>query len=237
MLNIAYAPGDAKLAEEMKKDLVSSGLTLVHDYLLVLVSGSTFEDAGVLQTVKEAERRSQRVVPVLVERVALPPEMTAGDSLDFSRGYRKDRLVSFLKWADIGKAKIIVNRRIMAFLLVVITLMFLAAITGILGGLVAFPQDEYETQSAIEYATIDAMIMPTLEGYMPRTTEDARYFPQTLEAAPTRLRTFMALTGTAIPLEAQASLSALETSAAQTMTALAVGTSNPSLTVTTTPNG
>jgi hypothetical protein len=236
MLNIAFASRDAQLAEEIKKDLMSSGLKLVHDYLLVLVSGATAGDAGVMQSVQDATQKNQRVIPVLVERVPLPPELGNREPIDFSHGYRKDRLVYHLRWVEIGKQTIAVNRRLLAFWVVIAVVMFFIAWIGIAGGLVAFPQGEYETESAIENATIDAMLFPTLEGYMPRTTEDARYFPQTLEAAPNRMQIFMGQTATALPRDVQATLSANETAAAQTITAQAAGTTNPSLTVTATPD-
>lgn len=234
MLKITYAPRDEKLAGEMKSDLMQSALALDRDYLLVLVSQETFKDSGVVQTVKEALQQKQQVIPVLLERVTLPPELSGLPPLDFSRGYRKDRLLYYLRWADVGRARIAANRRIMAFMLLIVGIMFASALIGIAGGLVAFPQNEYATDDALENATINALVIPTLEAFMPRTTDDALHFPETAVAAPTRLRGFLIQTATAIPADIHSTLAAQATSADMTMTALSIRSMTP---VATTPEG
>ncbi|MCU0512056.1 MAG: toll/interleukin-1 receptor domain-containing protein [Anaerolineae bacterium] len=235
MLNIACASRDLPIAEEMKSDLVASSLTLDHDYLLVLVTAAALQDASVTTAVQEAAP-PRRVLPVLLEKVPLPPALAGRPLLDFSRsGYRKERLVYFLRREDIGKERLAGNRRILGFMLVIVVIMFIAAWLGIAGGLVAFPVDEYATENAMQNAMIDAFVLPTLDAFMPRTTQDATDFPQTLAAASTRIQVFLAQTATAIPANARATLEGIATAADLTMTAAALPTAAP--VATGTPGG
>jgi hypothetical protein len=206
---------------------VAAELSLEKSYLLVLVSAETGKDETVLQAVQGASQNKHIILTVLLDDVALPPHLAGLPLVDMRGGYKPRRLIGNIKRAELGEARIRTNQFILAFLMGVILLMFIAAVLSIAGGLIAFPQAEYETQAALSDKMVNDLIDPTLEWLMPRTTQDATYFPATVSAVSTRIRPFLAQTATAQPLNVQATLDAIATSADQTMTASAVESTTP----------
>jgi hypothetical protein len=221
MLNISYTPKDAKTAEAMQKDLAAAPLRLEHSILIVLLNSEAIADEELMRAVKTAERDNQVIAPVLLQKVALPENMKGLESLDLSKGYDKNKLLSFIKSTDLGKEVKSRNRRLLFYVGGAALLVFVISIASLVSGLVVPPNDEFATENALQDAQIETVIAPELEAAQPRTTEDALAFPATVEAARRQLQPFLIATATALPLNHQASQEAIQTQAVQTYTQIA----------------
>jgi hypothetical protein len=227
MLNITYAARDQQLAQQLQTDLQQARLTLDHSYLLVLLSPAALQDDTIQQNITAALRDNVRVIPILLENVAIPSALREVPPVNFSGGYRAKTLIAYLKRAEVGAARLASNQRILGFIAIMVAIMFGVSIWGITSGQVAFPDEEYATENARNNATmnaqIDGLVQATLEEFMPRTTADALNFDSTVQAAPTRIQEFLGGTATALPQNRQATLAvqatiAVGTIAAQTLT-------------------
>ncbi len=218
MLNITCASQDLKLAEQMQQDLTRITFKMDFDYLLVLVSAASQSDETVQQAIETAHKKQQRLVPILLDNTPLPESLNKNQPLDFRAGYKRGSLIRHLRRLELGEDRLRGNRRIFGAMGLIVGLMFVASVYLIGNGLVAFPQDEYATEQAIEDAMIATLVYPTLEGLLPRSTNDAVNFPATVEAASTRDRAFLRGTATALPMNVNATLNAIATSAALTIT-------------------
>jgi hypothetical protein len=218
MLNITCASADLKLAEQMQQDLTRITFKMDFDYLLVLISAASQADETVQQAIETAQKKNQRLVPILLDNTPVPDTMLKNALLDFRAGYKRGALIQHLRRLELGEDRLRGNRRIFAAMALIVGLMFAVAIYMVGGGLVAFPQDEYATEQAIEDAMIATLVYPTLEGLIPRSTNDAVNFPATVEAVSTRDRAFLRGTATALPMNVAATLNAIGTSAALTVT-------------------
>ena len=90
------------------------------------------------------------------------------------------------------------NRRALAGIALLAALVFGLAIATMSSGLIAFPVAEYNEEATFQAEWIDGLIRATLEAAQPRTTEDARNFAATHDAAPTRLFYYIRETATAL---------------------------------------
>ncbi len=199
MIHITYSPENAQLAEEIRADLGKSGASVPGPLLIVLVSRAANADPAVQAEIKNAQRAGRPILPLLTERVALPPALEKALPLDFSAGYQRSKLLRHLTPAamtpgDLRRA----NRRALVFIALVAIVMFSLAIAAISAGLVAFPVVEYNEEATFQALWIDGLIRETLEHVQPRSTEDAQNFAATHEAAPTRLYYYIRGTATAL---------------------------------------
>ena len=71
-----------------------------------------------------------------------------------------------------------------------------SAYLAIGGGLIAFPEEEYNQEATELALEIQSQIIGTLEVLQPQSTTDAQNFSATLEAVPT-LAPFLEMTATA----------------------------------------
>lgn len=221
MLSICYIPQDAALAEQVQSDLSRNGFHPDHSILIVLVRPDTLTDKGVQKALKDAQKAEQRIAPILLEASLLSETLQKNPALDLSKGYDYKKLEAFLKRVDLGENVRKANQLVLVWLTGLVLLVFGISIWSLATGVVAPPSDEYATEDAIRYGQIQTLTFPTLDGLMPRTTEDALSFPTTVEAANTRIVPFLMGTATTLPYHAQASQAALATAIDATSTARA----------------
>ena len=120
-------------------------------------------------------------------------------ALDFSRAYSRKRLLEQVARATATHAELRrANRRALLVFALLATLVFGLAIATMSSGLIAFPVAEYNEEATFQAQWIDGLIRETLEAVQPRSTEDARNFAATHEAAPTRLFYYIRETATAL---------------------------------------
>lgn len=216
MLNITYALNDAKLAETIQKDLSAGGLRLERPILVVLITPESVADETVQKSIRDALKADHRILPVLIRDAKLPESIAGLKTLDLRGGYKGDKLVLAVKRLDLGEDLMKSNQRYLFWLSSAALLVFVIAIGSLATGITGPPTNEYATENALREGQIETLVFPTLDGFMPRTTQDAIGFPLTVEANPTRNRPFLIGTATALPLNRQATQSALETSIVET---------------------
>lgn len=198
MIHITYAQTDRALAERIQRDLSTEQPDLDHDYLLVLVSSASSTEPSINQAIEDALGKGQQIVPLLIESVSLPPRLQNIRALNMTRGYRKGALIAYLKHQDRGEVVNRANQR--ALYLAIFLVLFMCSVSMFLigGGVVRFPQEEYNNQETLQAATRDYLLRPTLEAFQPRTTQDAQFFEATARAVPTFVRPFLVMTATQI---------------------------------------
>jgi hypothetical protein len=221
MLNISYTPKDAKTAETMQKDLAAASPRLEHSILLVLLNTEALADKELLKAIESAKNANQVIAPVLLEKVTLPSHLQGLATLDFSRAYDKDKLIGFVKSADMSEEVKTRNRRLFFYVAGAALLVFVLSIASLATGLIVPPNDEFATENALQDAQIETVVAPELDAVRPRTTEDALNFPATVEAARRNIRPFLIGTATAIPLENQVATEAYLTQAIEVSTTIA----------------
>ena len=199
MIRITYSPEQKPLAEEIRDDL-SDTYQLSVPLLIVLVSRQSKADPHVRAEIEKARAERVHIVPILVENIDLPPALEGRRSLNLSAGYDRERLLRHLAQMTMTPADIRrVNRRALIVIASIAVVIFGIAVLAIASGLVAFPVAEYNEEATFQSLWIDGLIRETLEQVQPRTTEDARNFSATHEAAPTRLYLYIRETATALP--------------------------------------
>ncbi len=198
MIRITYAPEQRALAESIRDDLADD-FDAVHPLLIVLVSRQASADPFVEAEIERALRQSVAILPILVDDAALPATLKDLRTLDFKDGYNREGLLAQLSQATRTSAALRrANRRALLVIGGVAGLMFALAIIALSSGLVAFPVDEYNEEATLQAQWIGGLIGETLEFVKPRSTEDARNFAATYEAAPTRLHFYIRGTATAL---------------------------------------
>lgn len=223
MLNITYAPDDADLAERMQQDLTTANETFDANILIVLVSPASVRDKSVLKTISASRSYNHIILPVMVSRTELPDALSKLETVDLTKGYQFNTVMTALRRAVTGQDTRRRNRRIGWILLALVLISFIVSIMSIMTGVVGVPVDEFATENAIQESMIETLTFPTLDPLMPRTTQDAENFPLTVEAANTRNAPLLMMTATALPHNLQATQDAIATSAAMTSTARAEG--------------
>lgn len=214
MINITYSPSDAQIAEQMQNDLSAAGVRLDNDVLIVLVTSDALADDTVRHAISRAQDEGHVIVPVMLEKTALPDDMQPIRALYMTNGYRKQKLIPFLQQADVSAETRSSNRRLLFYVGAAALSMFIISLGAIGSGFVAFPEDEYATENAIREQQINTIVAPQLEELRPRTTQDALEFDSTLEAIGNEdLLPFVIGTATAIPESIQATNEARATSA------------------------
>lgn len=199
MIRITYSNAQQQLAEQIRDELTDAfGAT--RPILIVLISADSNADPVVQAEIEDARRTGARLLPILVEKVTLPPTLNDEKPLSFAGGFKRESLLRRLSEvtmtdADTRRA----NRRALIVVGVIALIMFGLAIIGMLSGLVGFPVAEYNEEATFQAQWIDGFIRETLEYVQPKTTIDALNFGVTLEAAPTRLFYYVRGTATAMP--------------------------------------
>ena len=150
---------------------------------------------------KRALKRGDTIIPILTESVSVPESLDDYKPLNMAGGYKSKPYSHALEPID-NDAHGCCNRLTVAPLTVIgfiALMMFSLAIIGIMGGVVAFPVDEYNEEATYQAEWVNGLIVETLEYAQPRTTQDAENFEATLEAVPTRVFLFVRETATALP--------------------------------------
>jgi len=228
MIHITYTPDDAGLAEQMQSDLAPAPIKSDQHTLIVLLSPESVQDKSVLRVVEQSLDEGHIVVPVIVHPVkaSLPDTLANLKTLDLSQGYERRKLIAFVQQAQTGDDVRASNRRLFIYLAIIVLIIFAGAIYTLSAGLIAPPSAEYATENAIREGQIQTLVFPTIDAALPRTTDDALNFPQTIEAASTRNAPFLAGTASALPQNRQATQAAIATAAEATGTARAQATAD-----------
>ena len=201
MIRITYSKEQAALAERIRDDLALA-VEASPPLLIVLVSAASNADPVVQDELSSAKAAGERILPILAEKVAQPPDLHTLPALDFSRGYSRRRLLEHVARITTPRAELRrANRRAFAIFALLAALMFGLAIATMVSGIVAFPVAEYNEEATFQAQWIDGLIRETLEAVQPRTTQDAANFAATHEAAPTRLFYYIRETATALAAE------------------------------------
>ena len=197
MIRITYAAGDHVLAERIRDDLAGSQPTA--PLLIALISDQSNADEAVQAAIDAALNADAAILPILTDSAPLPPSLAYAKALDFRRGYQAAQLLRRVDQLTMSRAhQKQANRRALVVIGGIALLMFVIAIAGIMGGLVAFPVAEYNEEATFQAQWIDGLIRETLEAAQPHTTQDAAGFAATLEAAPTRLYYYIRGSATAM---------------------------------------
>ncbi|MCY3781989.1 MAG: TIR domain-containing protein [Chloroflexi bacterium] len=198
MIRITYSQAQSDIAEAIRDDLAGE-VDSAHPLLIVLVSRQAVGDPFVQAEIQRALDRGEAILPLLLDDTALPATLTGFHTLNFQAGYNREVLLPQLSRASRSRADVRrANRRALAVVGGIAALMFALAIVAISGGLVAFPVDEYNEEATLQAQWIGGLIGETLEYVQPRSSEDARNFAVTFEAAPTRLHFYIRGTATAL---------------------------------------
>ena len=201
MIRITYSKEQAALAERIRDDLALA-VEASPPLLIVLVSAASNADPVVQDELSSAKAAGERILPILAEKVAPPPDLDTLPALDFSGGYSRRRLLEHVARITTPRAELRrANRRAFAVFALLAALMFGLAIATMVSGIVAFPVAEYNEEATFQAQWIDGLIRETLEAVQPRTTQDAANFAATHEAAPTRLFYYIRETATALAAE------------------------------------
>ena len=201
MIRITYSEEQTALAERIRDDLAET-VPESPPLLIVLASAASNADPVVQAEIASGLAAGERILPILADAAELPPALANRPALDFSRGYRRERLLSEVARATRSRPELRrANRRALLVIGLLAALMFGVAIVAMVGGIVAFPVAEYNEEATFQAQWIDGLIRETLEAVQPRTTEDAQNFAATHEAAPTRLFYYIRETATALAAE------------------------------------
>ncbi|MCA9915857.1 MAG: toll/interleukin-1 receptor domain-containing protein [Anaerolineae bacterium] len=224
MLDIAFGPAQADLAQQLQQALAASrSLTnLDKATLLVLATPQSLQDADVQQAIAKAKKSDKNIIPLLLEPTQLPDDIALHaldlTGQDLTEKNTVKRIVNHTLRAQITQQKRRTNWLLMGLIGLAAFIVFFWAITSLSDGTIAFPVEVYATENAARETMIATLVHPTLEGLQPRTTEDAANFPATVEAASTRDRAFLRGTATQLPLNQQATqaiIIATQTAAAE----------------------
>lgn len=218
MLNILFSETNREIAEKIQRDLQSSPIKFTETYHIVVVTSASVADDEVLQAISKIKPQ-ERVVVCWLDDVPLPDSLQSATLIDMRDGYRGRKLNGILRRLEVGEERVGRNNLMLAVIGALALVVFVVALLSIASGQVVFPVAEYATENAANQAMIDSLLLPTLEAFQPRSTQDALNFPATLQAAPTRVAPYLERTATALPRSVSATLEAIETSAAATMTA------------------
>lgn len=218
-LKITFAAGQDDLARRIQTDLAQSHLRLDHSYRVVLVTPALVNDATIMDEIAAARQSGMRIVPVIIENADFPAGPGDLPPVDMTGKYKRDALIAAIRRDDIGATVRGRNRRLFAWVGVVAVVIFAVGLVSIGSGTVRVPVNEFATENAVQQQMIATFQYPTLEGLMPRSTQEAQGFPATVEAASTRDFVGLVTTATAQAAQIQATQQVIATAAAQTMTA------------------
>lgn len=217
MISLISVAADRALADRLTAELRAAGHTVFDaiqpgrdNIVVALLSPEAVADPAFVNALDAANDFGQNMVAVLARPVDLPKNLDHFKPLDFASAApvpellaQVERLSSDAPYAlrmQTGKVRA-ANRRALLFFGVLVVGMFIIASIMIILFDIESPADEYEAVDTQVALTRDAIIGPTMEylsTVLPRSTEAAEAFPETLEPIPTVLRPLVALTATAI---------------------------------------
>lgn len=215
VLKVIAAPKDRALAQKLMADLSSRGHQIADTFdksfsaLVAVMSPEALDDEGVTVALAEALDLGRHIIPITTSAspLTLPKWIDHLSTLDFSSDYPLDALLAEIERLTGPNAprpvKVLTpsqrkaNRRVGLVVSAVAVFIFAMGLymVGVLG--LQRPDDEYDAIETERVEQRNTIIGPTLEGFLPRTTQEALEFPTTVEALPTRLRPFIQETATA----------------------------------------
>lgn len=207
MLTIAYHDSDSELAGRLQRDLHKAHVEPEKPLLLVLVSPDSVTDSSVQEAIGQAQRGKHAIVAVQVKATPLPIGLGDVPLVNFTGGYHLDALLAEImqtvpmKYAVRTGRLNASNRTAILVITILAVAMFVLSLLLIGGGMIGFPNEEYNAVDTEAAVTRDAQIRPTLALIEPRTTDDAANFAPTVEALSTFVRPFARMTATAIAEE------------------------------------
>lgn len=207
MLNITYAPQDEALVQRLQRDLKRAHVEPAKPVLLLLLSPECIADPNTAQAIAAIQRKKGVIIPITVRPTEAPSAIATLNAVDFSAGYELDALLDRLvqdvpMHTKVRTAQVRASNRRMVYVLAILVLgMFALALLAIGGGLIAFPKEEYDAVDTEVAQTQQALVGPTLEAILPRSTADAENFALTVTALPRPLQPLAIGTATASPQE------------------------------------
>lgn len=217
MISLISVASDRALAEQLAAELRAAGHTVVdaiqpgrEPIVVALLSPDALRDRAFVAALDAANDFGQNMVTVLARPVELPKNFDHLKPLDFTSGASVADLLAqvsslgseapYAVRMQTGKVRAANRRALLFFGVLVIGLFVIGSIMIILFDIES-PAAEYAAVDTQVALTRDAIIGPTmayLSTVLPRSTEAAEAFPETLEPLPTVLRPLLALTATAI---------------------------------------
>jgi hypothetical protein len=214
-LGLLYAPGDAEFARRLRDALAERGYTAAdgvqpgdETLALLVQTPAAFADSDVMSGVYAALDAQQHVIPVMRTNAPLPKLIAHLTPIDFSGAFAMDELtarIDYLLSPD-GPAPLVLltpsrrrRNRKAGWVFTVLALAIFAIgiyMVGVLG--LRSPTEEYDAVETQRVDVRNTIIAPTLDAFLPRSSEDAANFQPTVDAMPTRLRPFLAATATAL---------------------------------------
>ena len=218
MITLLNSPADRALADHITADLRASGATVAdaiqtgrQHVVVALLSPDSVGDPAFIRALEAANDFGQNMVAVLVRPVELPSNLEHFAPIDFSDGYPIDALRAQVAALSGDKPPYALrmqtskvrasNRRAGVILIGLVIFLFVVGSIMIILFDIESPADEYEAVDTQVALTRDVMIGPTMQFLstaLPRSTEQAQAFPETLEAVSTVIRPLFAATATAM---------------------------------------
>lgn len=210
-ITLAFIPADSALSSRIRGDLEGARFQVVdavqpgRESLLVLVlSPQAVNDPSIQQAMITALDHHQHIIPVLAAPVALPPLINNLQPLNFSQEYHAQALlerIGRLSAPDapppltvLTPSRQAANRRAALFFLGIVALIFISGLVLIGTGFIRAPEDEFAGIETQIYLTQRYFI----DRGLPRSTEQAAEFAETIEHIPTRARVQLIQTATAV---------------------------------------
>ncbi|MCC6616938.1 MAG: hypothetical protein IT320_25935 [Anaerolineae bacterium] len=222
MISLLATAQDAAVESDLRSELTAHGYDIrqaapsQEDILVVVLSRAALQDAAVQSAIDTALDRGQHIIPTLAEPVRLPKLIDHLTPVDLSAANATEQLYAQIGAALSPDARLPLrvrtpsvqrsNRRSGLIVGVLALAMFLIGLYAVAVLNIEAPVEEYNQVNTEAAATRDIIIGPTLESYLqflPGSVEEAEQYPATLEAIPTRLRPFAALTATAVAADQQ----------------------------------
>lgn len=237
MITLISHPADRAFADRLTADLRAAGYTVFDsiqpgrgNVLVAIISPDALADDAFNHALQAANDLGQNMVGVQARPVAIPDDLDHVTLLDFETAYPLDELRAHVDALSGDKAPYPVrmqtprvrasNRRAGVALGLLVLVMFVVASIAIILFDIESPQDEYDAVDTQVALTRDVYIQPTMQflaTVLPRNTEAAASFHETLEAVPTLVRPFLG--GTATAMHEQLQQFAMTPNAAATPTA------------------
>ena len=215
-VTIAHHPADQAAASQLSDALAQSSIDPYKPVLLALLSSESAIDATVADEVCRAAQAGATIVPVTLDSSDVPDSWNVSTTpFAWQPDDSIKPLIAHVRRLEIGEKRVKSNNRYLLAAGALIFTIFAIAIVTLASGTVGFPVNEYATEDAAIQQQQQLIILPTLDAFMPRTTEDAQAFQTTARAMPTRLRNFFIATGTALPANAIGTQQGIRTAEAE----------------------
>jgi hypothetical protein len=214
VITLKYHAVDQAAAERLENDLhvasmeTTTELQTGKDHIFIVVlSPQAEKDSQINDAIFHALDNGQFIIPVLAQKTALPKIIEHLSPVDVNQKGTASVIERIRAFAEhqqhvtmkVHTPKVQAGNRRLGLVVAFLTLfMCSVGMLMVAGGVVQFPQEEYNAVDTAEAATISAEIGRAIGPNMPRTTDEAAQFASTVQAAPTRYQPFMMETATAI---------------------------------------